>query len=343
MPEELIKERHSSYTNSAHILDPSLKVSDPGFSSTGDRYTTTLASCKDLPLPIYAAKALFVETEQEIIATRQDSKERQKINFLKRLTLDNIKIRFTEFMLRFKDTIVAYRESVTDFLKGEVKSQKTETAKHAKNAKKTEQKVQADSYPIDDVESRRIREIENASAYYADELMKTGGSEMNAMIEMACKLAILIGSLGYRYNKKEIKDYMKHLEVNVQKRVKTFEGGRAWTYVSVGLQAGAAGLSFLSLGAGAPKVGGLLKALSQTSSPLSSFGSATYKLSEIESEKKQGKRTGFEHEGEKMKQFRTSMEESNQKIHQSTQEIFSSLRGVLQTHTDAVKRAAAAG
>ncbi len=367
MTGELINDRQAS--NAAHsplALEHPLHVKETDPFAIVDRYKNTLASCNDFPVPTHAAKSLFIEKELETYSPQIQEKQKQlKNSFLHRLTLSNIKKQMNRALVQIRDTLISMKDHVKDFFTGSQTHQKSDqltqsldkTSKQASvgNQKKAEKKQETTksqtTLPVEDAESRRIREIEEALATYETELNKSGGGDIKAMIEMACKMAILVGSLGYRYNKQEMNDYMDHLEVNIKKRVKTFENGHTWTYLAVGFYTASAVASFLSVGGAfgnfAAKdtfwnnAGKMATAFGGASQPLGSLGGGTDKMGQIESEKKNAKRTQFEHDGEKLKTGRSDRDRSNEKTNQLIQEMFAALRALNQTNTEAVKRAAA--
>jgi hypothetical protein len=341
MREDAIKENYSSCAprgplSGEYPLD--FKASDA--IQTTERYSSSVASCKDFPLPIYAAKDLFIESEQEAnlkIAEMQKAKQKEAI--LKR----NKK---SFWQLFNKETLVSWKDKAFNlFGKNKLASSKNASITAPLTIEPTSELAPAKINKKEDIEAQRIKEIEDTLVAYELELQNANGGNMKAMMEMMCKISILLGSLGHRYNKKEIDDLFKHLEVNVKKRVKTFEGGRAWTYVSVFLQGTGAALSFAPLGGqmlgDTSLFGKVLTNLGQTSQGISSFGHATSKIGDIESEKKMAARTEHDHEGEKLKQTRHDRDRSIEKIHQSSQQLFAIMNELARTHTESVKRAAA--
>lgn len=345
---ELINDHHSSYTSRAPALEHPLDVHGKHSFTIADQYSiNTIASCKDFPLP-HTAKNIFIEPEQEVnTAHTRDVQQKQRISFLKRLTLANIKAEISEFLNWMRDTLSSWKGRVVAFItnkpqkKAEAAPRKTEPSKT-----ETQEAVPASGdFSLDDIENRRIREVEDTSAVYEEELARSGGGDMNAMIELACRMAILVGSLGYRLHQKEIKIITDYLEVNNKHRGKTYEGGRTWIYVSAGLYFASAVLSLGSLGgfAGeASKVGKILSGLGQyTAQPVGNLATGAGKFSEIDSEKKQGRRAGFEYEGEKLKQTRSDRDRSSEKTTQLMQSMIEAWRNMNQTKTQSVKQAAA--
>lgn len=347
MTEELIKDRHSSYTPQAPLaFETPLQIQGTNPFNAFGQYTNTVASCRDYPIPSHAAKKLFVEPEQEIhLAQRKDNQQQQKLHFLKRLSVANIKIRIVEFTLKIHDTLSSWKNRLWNTFRGVKQDKKLESS-----SKKAEHKKEISK--IDEIERRRIQEIEDASAIYAEELKKSGGGDMKAMIEMACKLIILVGSLGSRFSKKEIRDYMDHLEKNIEERKKTYQGGHKWTYISIGLYTASAAFSFASMGGGfcgstvngewVPNAAGrVLTGLGHTTTPLSHLGQGSGQVSQIDEAKRTGERTGLEHISEKLKQVRADMDRNNEKTHQASQEALAAMRNLIQTDAEASKRALA--
>ncbi|KIC75091.1 hypothetical protein DB41_HW00030 [Neochlamydia sp. TUME1] len=341
MREDAIKENYSSYAPRGPLSEDyplDFKASD-AIQAT-ERYSSSVASCKDFPLPIYAAKDFFIESEQEAnpkIAEMQKAKQKEAI--LKR----NKK---SFWQLFNKETLVSWKDKAFNFFgKNKLANIKNASITAPLTIEPTSELAPAKINKKEDIEAQRIKEIEDTLVAYELELQNANGGNMKAMMEMMCKISILLGSLGHRYNKKEIDDLFKHLEVNVKKRVKTFEGGRAWTYVSVFLQGTGAALSFAPLGGqmlgDTSLFGKVLTNLGQTSQGISGFGHATSKIGDIESEKKMAARTEHDHEGEKLKQTRHDRDRSIEKIHQSSQQLFAIMNELARTHTESVKRAAA--
>lgn len=357
MANELIKERHSSYTLRAPLtLESTEEVRGNGPFATACRYSSTVASCKDFPLPIYAAKAIFPEPEKEInTAIVQEQQQKQKTSFLKRLSLANLKVQMSNFYIKVKDTLASWKNKTAEAsskadkkVGNSVKTGKINTAAKTKSnaVDKVEMTPSApvQTFTTDDLEMQRIKDIEETMSEYQIELQKSDGGDIKKMIEMVGKILILANTLGYRYNKKEIKDYMDHLEVNITKRVKTFE--RNWAIIgsSIAIQGVSAVFSFAGLGSGLAggTMGKVLSGLSGTSSSLSYFGQTITKIDEAKEAEKTGLRTELEHGGEKLKTFNQQMDRTNDKIHQAIQDMLNARRSLDQTDTESKKRAAAA-
>jgi hypothetical protein len=194
------------------------------------------------------------------------------------------------------------------------------------------------------VGTRQIKEIEEMMAAFEIESQKQSGANIKEMMEMICKISILLGSLGHRYHKKEMENLFKHLDINVKKRVKTFEGGRFWTYVSVGIQLAGATFSFAGVGGSFGNQSSIvtkaLTGLGQTSTAVSNLGSVTTKLGDIDGEKKAAIRTEEDHIGEKIKQIRGDVDRTDEKTNQAIQQHFSMLSEIARNHSESVKRAA---
>lgn len=352
MVKDLIHERDSAYQPREPLaLEEPLKFKESSPFAVMDRYSSSLASCNEIPLPIYAAQSLFIESEKEIVSTIGQEKQKKEkesfLLFLKRLTLKNIKIQMVAFfartkegVIRFfakaKDTLASWKDHVGDFFKGNKVNKKAEdlvsteevnaSAKGVVNEPSKAVSASAVApLPLnaDGLENRRIKEIEETFTTYEGELRKSNGN-LRKMMELLGQISILTNSLGYRYSKKEIKDYMDHLEVNVKQRVKTFEGGHTWSYCAIVLYGTAAVSSFGGVAGGfmgASAVGKVLTGLGQTSSSVSYLGQGVSKLSDITSEEKTARRTEYEHIGEKYKQIRTDMERTTEKTNQSIQQL----------------------
>ena len=240
MRDELIKEKPFSYAQHPLALESPLEIPRNDPFAVVDRYSSSVASCKDFPLPIHASKSLFVESEQELnTLPLQESQLKQKQSLIKRLSVANLKFQLSELLSKMKDTILSWKDRIWDFfgwakpIRKDVSNKQANAAikksfvnKQVKVAQKDTIDTSNTSKPLrnDAIEKRRIEEIENTLAAYEAELQKSHQGDVRAMMEMACKMAILVGTLGYRFSKQEIKDYIDHLEIYVQKRVKTYEG-----------------------------------------------------------------------------------------------------------------------
>lgn len=381
MADGLIKERHTSYAPRGPLaLGNHFETEENPF-VRDPRYSSTVASCKDFPLPSHAAKSLFVEPEQEISAQpAQEEQLKLKESFLKRLSISNMKMQVANikthiltFFARVKDTLSSWQNQIWDFfgrpktdkksdaignnvgnaltkksiVTKQTKAEQTQYAAAATKQAKTEKTQEADESDSSkiDLDQKRINEIEDTMAAYEAELQRSSCGNMKTMLEMLCKIVILLGSLGYRYNKKEMQDYLDHLEVSIQKQVKTFEGGRKYYYIATGFLIGASVFSFASMGSGlfaeTSKVGGVLKGLGGTVQPLSGLGDASKQIGGIDDQKKQGERTEYSYQGDRLKQARTDMASTNEKTHQSCQEMFAAIRNAEQARNEAAKRAIA--
>lgn len=354
MTEELIKDRHSSsYTSQAplnlehpyEIKAHSLAISNP--------YANTIASCKDFPLTIHAGKALFLEQEQELISLPlQEQQQKQKESFLKRLSLVNIKKQMAVFFAKVKDSIGTWKDKIRTTL-GWSQSDKIIT----NNTPKKESFLKSRSYQAEkmpevvpaptpsstiDRDKKRIEEIEDTMAVYQAELLKAGGN-VKAMMEIACKMSILVGSLGYRFTKQEIKDYMDHLEVNIKKRVDTYKNGHMWAWLSVGILFTSSAFSFAAIPGSfmGNRLGKILTGLGSTATPFSQFGQGASKLDEMSNEKNQALRTQYDHDGEKLKQTRTDFDRTNEKTQQQMKEMLESIREAERARNQAAQRSIA--
>lgn len=297
MSKEFINEKHFASQASIASLEhpPETKEILPGFKF--DPSSCSIASCKDYPLSIPSSifNPLSV-LEIDPTTPSQELQKKQKESFLRRLTLANMKVQLTSFLNKVRDTIVNWGNDTPVQEKKELMSL-TPSAKKAvasKSTKMEKMKESVSDFPVsrDDLENRRIKEIEEAFVSYEFE-MGQGRASMNSMIEMAGKIIILLSSLGYRFNKKEMQDYLKHLEANVKQRVKTFQGGKMWTYVSVGIQGGAA---ILSLGnvAGGFLGSATLTGLGQAAPAIGGLANSANALGEVDREKRTGERTWHE-------------------------------------------------
>lgn len=332
--QESIKGNNTSCPLRGQTLEHPLKLQENPVAS--DLYSSSIASCHEL----YAAKSLFIEQEQEA------------------LDLQNKSLTLADIGSKTKETLNSWKVKVRDFLRWN-KSNKDVAVSSSKTAvgkqSKAQEAVPSQSLP-NDMENKRIKEIEDTQATFEAALQKSGDGDMmiNALMEMVCKIAILVGTLGHRYNKKEMKDYLDHLEINVKKRVTTFENGHKWTYITMGIQSVAVVMSFASVGGNflvtpsttgelIPTLAGkVLISFGNVSGSVSSVGSATSKLGDVENEQKTAKRTEYEHESQKLIQARTDMNQIIERIHQLMQELLNNLRTLNQTNTEAVKRTASA-
>lgn len=362
MSGELINDRHSSYTPQPLALQHPLK--DTGHASPFPvcPYSSTIASCKDFPLPIHS-KCVFLEPEQEVnVSLVKESQQKQKESLLKRLTLINIRKQMTTFLTKIRDTLTSLKDKVAEFFGLHQPSKKIEIPQKKRMAssskiaeknvapktEKSPEALPAPNFNVDDVEKERISEIANTQATYEAELERSGGGNMNALIEMACKIAIMLSSLDYRFTKKEMNDYRKHLEVNVQKKVKTFESARLWTYFKIGFE-GAAGLSGILGGvgslagnAGSTVVGSIFKGVGQAAEPLRSFSKAAEGMDGIQNEEKGARRTEYDFLIERDKEIRTDMSTQREKTDRVSQHHFETIRNLERELTEAKKRAAQA-
>lgn len=365
MPGELLENR-PSYMQPQLALENPAGIRDITAHSSAGYYDGSIASCKDYPLPSFLAKNLFViEPEQNLDAGINEQLLKPKENFFKRFSLGNIKQKSSTF---FSKTIFFWKDKIWSYFVKDPSNQKIgissksmekptkkvqdSIAKHSEKASVVAAAPSTAPAPsnivLDDFDIKRIKEIEEIQASYEAELENSGRDNMKKLMEMVCKLSILVGTLGHRYNKKEIKDYFNHIEANIKKRVKTFEGGRTWTYISVAIQGTAALFSFASLGGGIAEAKGFinlgktLTGLGSTTSSLSYFGQATTKIGDIKSEEKTALRTQHEHDGEKYRKTRDEMDRQNERVHQYSKDYFDMWKNVLQQETQAKRQAAPA-
>ncbi len=355
MSGELIKERDrdpSFHASQAQFgLENALEMKRNRSLISADRYSSTIASCKDFPLAIHTGKALFLEPEQELnTVLLQEQQQKEKVHFLRRLSLINIKKQMAAFFSKVKDTMSGWKDGVWSFFGSNTVNKKegatTEANFHKGKSNTIQKVVEVEVPPVSspstvDIEKRRIDEIEDTLAAYDAEMQKIGVN-IKAMMEIACKIALYVGLLGNRYAKKEMKDYRDHMDVNIKKRVKTFENGHFWTYASVSILGVSSLFSFASIGGGfiaASTAGKILTGLGNAATPFSQLGQGTSKLSEIDSEKKQALRTEFDYVGENLKQSRSDQERAHEKTNQLMQEMLSNMRNAEQARAQSTKQA----
>lgn len=356
MSKEFINERNSYTSHVALATENPLEIKENNF-SVKNPFSSTIASCADYPLSIPSARfrPLFLELENSLANKEFQQKVKQKESFLKSLSLANLKIQITNFYTVIRDTLVRWQNDVQEFFRGHkpLKVEKISTptsTRKAEVSKPTKMEKMQESVPdstvtLDDLEKKRIQEIDESLKSYEAEMERSGGS-MSGMIELASKIMILLSSLGYRFNKKEMQDYLKHLEVNVKQRVKTFQGGKTWTYISVAIQGGAA---LISIGAfaggfvsGASLVGKILTNLGNTSSSISYFGQATSKIGEVESEKRTAQRTLLEHYKEQIELWKRDNQQIFEKTLNTAQTNIELIRSLERERAQATRSAAAA-
>jgi hypothetical protein len=313
-------------------------------------YDSTIASCKDYPLPSHAAKSLFVEPEHESNAGPvQELQQKQKENFLKRLSLANLKKQMAALFT--KDTITSWSNKIGDFFAGNkpkanvgassktvgVPAKKVGASEQNK-VEKTQEAALASHAPVSDLNKKRIKEIEEASAAFEAELHRYGGGNMNAMIELAGKILIMLGALGIDLNKKNINEYIKYLETNVKQRVETYNRRRIWTYISIGFNIAAAGASVVGIFGAKEGLRLAFAGIGKIATPFSYLGEGANKLDNIDEQKYTGERTEKDHIGEKLKQFRRDLDESNQKITGTNEKAIEAWRNMNAAYTEAKKR-----
>lgn len=364
MSESLINQENKTFDPQKQwslALDNQQQILGNKIHATADRFSSSISSWEDHAV----TRSLFhpvKKIEEDSLLQPVNSSDKANEAFFVRIKIKmfEIKSRLEKAFNRIKKVIRNPVDSISSLFNGS-QSQKSETkaktkiqvaSKQANASQKIgslEKKLEEAPAPVNHVtpkhfEEKRVEEVEGMLAAYHNELESVGADNMKKMVEMVCKICILVGSLRGRWNHKEIEEYMKHMEVAVSKKIKSMDGGRFWNWVTIGVQLAGVGLSFAPLWnnpSGFPNAGSLLETLGKSGSTVSQFGSATSKIGEMDDQKRAMLRTQYEHDGEKIKTHREHMVGTGEKIHQAAQQQFEMWRGIQQAD-NAAKRAVVA-
>lgn len=338
-----IKNSHPSQKNQEAVaLDGVSLIQVEPNKNFSELHCSTVASCKDYPPAIHAAKALFIEVDQEEFSKpRQEQQIKEKANFIKLLSFDHLRKELSQTTLKFKDTLSIWKENLRDFFGKDVSKKNAISKKSEMSQKNKAQKI-AEVEPVSpinkDRDSQRIKDIEDAVLNYAVENAKPDGNPV-AMLELLQRIDILVRSLSRRYSKREIEDIFKHMEANIVKRVKTYRGSKTWTYISMGIYGATAVLSFASIGGHFIKgdLGNTLKGLGEATKVLEPTGQVTHRVEQMKQDERAALQEELKFVEDKLKLWRDEGNRKLQDDRQHEEQIVSLIREAIRNHTQAVQ------